>query len=641
MGCYVNKKENILDAWITVEQLSEGSIDKSDKALKRVLDQPEDWYEYYLNFVNEQINKFKPSKKEEPGLVMYFDIFSFQEIIDILRESYQIKATHEETSISNKFTYCLYFDNELNFMADKFFYTMSGYIKLHKKFPENFLEVEADFREELVQKFEDKGFNKTINNLLSTDNINIKNFSYYKKLHKKYPENFLEVEADFREELVQKYEDKGFKKTINDLLSTNNLNIKNFRYKFIKNLKKDEVHLHSFFIEDLEKAKHLNTKNLKYYFGELSNDKVNLDSNKESSNFNPVAFDRILQPENYPLGRFPSETEKPLSFMQQTAVNLALKDENHIAGVNGPPGTGKTTLLKDIFAELFVEQAKDISDLKDQQIKGSIPYFDKAKLGRLPQSIADKNIIVASTNNGAVQNIVEELPKQEEISNEFIESLIEADYFYENSYTKFKEEFTEIDGKKKREITSEILGDENWGTFSKEGGAKSKINNLLLTLEMNEKHLAEEYEPNPKAYEEFLTLYKEIKEVRKKVQKHSELIQKYNNIIYLYNEKEQELEQFKDTSKRKLDLLKKETTESITALNNRNEEIKKEQISNNNKQAQLTSDKEQAERNYFTIQEQKPGLMFLQKIFNPNKVNDYLERLSHANEELNNNNKEK
>src|SRR5699024_3928266 len=42
---------------------------------------------------------------------------------------------------------------------------------------------------------------------------------------------------------------------------------------------------------------------------------------------------------------------------------------------------------------------------------------------------------------------------------------------------------------------------------------------------------------------------------------------------------------------------------------------------------------------YFTIQEQKPGLMFLQKIFNPNKVNDYLERLSHANEELNEINK--
>src|SRR5699024_752862 len=109
---------------------------------------------------------------------MYFDIFSFQEIIDILRESYQIKATHEETSISNKFTYCLYFDNELNFMADKIFYTMSGNIKLHKKLPENILEVEAECREELVQKYEDKRVNKTMNHLLSTNSLNIKNFRY-------------------------------------------------------------------------------------------------------------------------------------------------------------------------------------------------------------------------------------------------------------------------------------------------------------------------------------------------------------------------------------------------------------------------------------------------------------------------------
>src|SRR5699024_5085951 len=126
---------------------------------------------------------------------------------------------------------------------------------------------------------------------------------------------------------------------------------------------------------------------------------------------------------------------------------------------------------------------------------------------------------------------------------------------------------------------------------------------------------------------------------RKKVQKHSELIQKYNNIIYLYNEKEQELEQFKDTSKEKLDLLKKETAESITALNNRNEEIKKEQISNNNKQVQLTSDKEQAERKYINNQKQKPGMMYLKKKFKPKKMNDYIERLSHANEELNEINK--
>src|SRR5699024_11097849 len=272
---------------------------------------------------------------------------------DILRKSYNVKATYEETSLSNKFTYCLYFDKELNFISDKLFYTMSGYIRSHKKFPKEFLDIEADFRDSLNQKFEDKGFNQTITEHLGKD-----------------------------------YE-----------------GMKNFRYKFIKNLKKDEVNLHSFFIDDMEKAKKIKTNNLSYYFNELSDKRVNLDSNKDSDNFNPAIFEQILQPKNYPLGRFPSETDRPLSFMQQTAVNLALKEENQIASVNGPPGTGKTTLLKDVFAELIVEQAKEISDLKDKQIKGSIPYWKNAKLGVLPQSISDKNIIVASTNNGAVQNI--------------------------------------------------------------------------------------------------------------------------------------------------------------------------------------------------------------------------------------------
>ena len=52
--------------------------------------------------------------------------------------------------------------------------------------------------------------------------------------------------------------------------------------------------------------------------------------------------------------------------MQQIAVNVALNDPEKIRGVNGPPGTGKTTLLKDVFAELVVRQAYEISKLKDK-----------------------------------------------------------------------------------------------------------------------------------------------------------------------------------------------------------------------------------------------------------------------------------
>ena len=81
-------------------------------------------------------------------------------------------------------------------------------------------------------------------------------------------------------------------------------------------------------------------------------------------NFHSHVFEQILQPENYPLGRFPSNTRHALSLMQQVAVNLSIGfDDNQMRSVNGPPGTGKTTLLKDIFAQLVVQQAYDIAKL--------------------------------------------------------------------------------------------------------------------------------------------------------------------------------------------------------------------------------------------------------------------------------------
>lgn len=99
--------------------------------------------------------------------------------------------------------------------------------------------------------------------------------------------------------------------------------------------------------------------------------------------------------------------------MQQVAVNLSIGfDNNQIRSVNGPPGTGKTTLLKDIFAELIVEQSYEIAKNSLKYITGndSTKYMDNAAIGIMPKNVAEKCIVVASSNHSAIQNIVNELP---------------------------------------------------------------------------------------------------------------------------------------------------------------------------------------------------------------------------------------
>lgn len=137
-------------------------------------------------------------------------------------------------------------------------------------------------------------------------------------------------------------------------------------------VKQFKVRCHEFtfvFIADLEKAKSIKSDNLNRYLLGTYKDRINLDSRMNKDTFNPDVFYNILQPVNYPVTRFPSNLEYSLSLMQQVAVNLATGyDDDQMRSVNGPPGTGKTTLLRDIFAELIVEQAYDITELKSKKL---------------------------------------------------------------------------------------------------------------------------------------------------------------------------------------------------------------------------------------------------------------------------------
>ncbi|MDM8213570.1 AAA domain-containing protein [Enterococcus hirae] len=581
----MNNKTDILNAWITIEQLSEGAISKTDKNLRKFSAQQSDEFsEMFVEFLNAQKKTRKLSERrfKKSGLVVYFDIFSFQEIIDILRRNYHIPATYEEIDPSNKFTFALYFDNELGFIPEKLFFTISGYIRYKGELPQKFLKAEEELRDDLKKKFADKGFDDVIR----------------------------------------------------DLLAQYNVSLQDCRYAFLENLETSDINLHSFFIDDLEKAKSLDTANLTRYFSGFSGQRINLDSKADSPNFDPQPFFEILQPDHYSLGRFPSNSDYALSFMQEVAVNLALNDKNDIRSVNGPPGTGKTTLLKDIFAELIVRQAAEICKLADKKAEGRLVYWKNAKLGTLPQQISNKNIVVASSNNGAVQNIVNELPRIDQISEEFREEIMKTDYFKQVANSKLEAKWENNEGKRVRELKSEALEEKNWGTFSLEGGRSENISNLLLNIEFMENTLKDEYESDPSIYQKFFAQLQELQGERSQRQKDYEMLkelailnEKYEKTSKDYaDEREQRkaaLENARQAADQQLAQLQTAIKTTTSATKEMEEEL--------SETLQLLTE---AQRNFEVVQAQKPSLLWLQKIFNKNKAEHYFSALNLANQKL-------
>lgn len=132
-----------------------------------------------------------------------------------------------------------------------------------------------------------------------------------------------------------------------------------------------------------------------------------------------------LSPRHLPLGRWASNPKYNLSLMQQLAVNLAiekLKDDGGLFSVNGPPGTGKTTLLRDLIADLIVQRAEKMTNYLDPAAA-----FSKVEgFYRLHPSLTGFEIVVSSSNNAAVENVSVELPAFDAIDERYQER---ATYF--------------------------------------------------------------------------------------------------------------------------------------------------------------------------------------------------------------------
>jgi|GEM_PF-183042 len=144
-----------------------------------------------------------------------------------------------------------------------------------------------------------------------------------------------------------------------------------------------------------------------------------------------------VAPDLVPDGRWPSNPEHPLALSQQFAVNRALADlEDHegIFSVNGPPGTGKTTMLRDMIAALVTRRAAALAAFTDpagafvdqHRMRSTTQYA--RTVHELHPSLRGFEMVIASSNNGAVENISLEIPwKNKDVIDQ---TFHESDDFY-------------------------------------------------------------------------------------------------------------------------------------------------------------------------------------------------------------------
>ncbi len=218
--------------------------------------------------------------------------------------------------------------------------------------------------------------------------------------------------------------------------------------KVSKHSRPDVAFLNSFYLKDLNGL----IANPKYGKGLqqlLTTDLSRLERVDMLSDID--AFWRRIDVKELPAGRWPSNPRHGLYSAQLAAVTACLstlKSSDGLIGVNGPPGTGKTTLLSDIVADIVVMRAKKLLKHGAESLFGKAQKIERADFTfyyYTPDNLlfSDTGIVVASNNNAAVENISKELPSLNKIDTHYFN---EAEYFADQ--------------------TTDLLQSKNWGLLA-------------------------------------------------------------------------------------------------------------------------------------------------------------------------------
>lgn len=129
-----------------------------------------------------------------------------------------------------------------------------------------------------------------------------------------------------------------------------------------------------------------------------------------------------LHPRFIPDSRWIAARHHNMSLMQQFAINTLFQtlQAPGLFSVNGPPGTGKTTLLRDIFSENITRRARILAGYPraadafclDAKLNVTFDGIQETFcVAPLKPELTGFEMLVASSNNAAVENISRDLPK--------------------------------------------------------------------------------------------------------------------------------------------------------------------------------------------------------------------------------------